>query len=850
MAYSLLSYPPSNGFLHHWLVAGPVAAKTIETHALADEMNGSKTAGLPLAANSPVVDLGPLDADNPEPAWRYYREDDHWVDLSGFYPVRTDLRSWTYAIIDCPAGGPGEISISVQGCSVEVWINGSISQTQDLPTKKTIQTTISPVIFQPGHNEVLVRLQAKGARETPCRLGVQMMGYADQDLKILLPTEIEADLIDLRHALETVIAAASLDRYVFGYLDGDHYHKNEPITLRYSNTLPVGGEVTHRLQSLSGDIFQETTRVCSAGSVFELARTFPLRNGPHHLNVLPPVKEYYQKKLQFERKILFFIARTDFSATPKGTYIERAKQALADAAQRRNLSLFCEIAKMGLGQWDLVGAKALKQAVERIQGRQDGSEQDLLGVVLILLRFKKKNLLPEVRAEFEACLEGYRYWSDQPGDDCMDFNAESRQIIFHICEMLAGQLFPRKIFANSGQTGEWHRRHGETLALTWMKQKSAYGFQEWDSPTSVERILAALSIATDLAASENIREMSSILMDKVFFSLALNSWHGIYGSSRGCADTPEVLSPRLEPTSGICRLMWGMGNFNESVMGGVSLALCQTYELPAPIEKIARDATGAVWTRERSGRPGNDWAVNRVTYKTQDFMLCSAQDYAPGQPGLREHVWQASLGPDAVVFTNHPTNMNDETNHGPNLWAGNGILPRAVQWGDVLMAFYQLPQKDWMGFTHAYFPVSAFDEYQVQENWAFARKGKGYLALFAAGGYQWMQEGKTAMRELRSYGSDNAWICHMGQEVLDGDFASFQQKILALDLTAGRKHVEFINLRGDRLSAGWEGSLQVNGEVQSVADFKHYETPYCSVDLPATGMDIVYAGEGVRLKFS
>jgi hypothetical protein len=69
-------------------------------------------------------------------------------------------------------------------------------------------------------------------------------------------------------------------------------------------------------------------------------------------------------------------------------------------------------------------------------------------------------------------------------------------------------------------------------------------------------------------------------------------------------------------------------------------------------------------------------------------------------------------------------------------------------------------------------------------------------------------------------------------------------------LTAGRKHVEFINLRGDRLSAGWEGSLQVNGEVQSVADFKHYETPYCSVDLPATGMDIVYAGEGVRLKFS
>ena len=27
-------------------------------------------------------------------------------------------------------------------------------------------------------------------------------------------------------------------------------------------------------------------------------------------------------------------------------------------------------------------------------------------------------------------------------------------------------------------------------------------------------------------------------------------------------------------------------------------------------------------------------------------MLCSAQDYRPGQAGLQEHIWQATMGPE------------------------------------------------------------------------------------------------------------------------------------------------------------------------------------------------------------
>ena len=73
--------------------------------------------------------------------------------------------------------------------------------------------------------------------------------------------------------------------------------------------------------------------------------------------------------------------------------------------------------------------------------------------------------------------------------------------------------------------------------------------------------------------------------------------------------------------------------------------------------------------------------------------------------------------------------MSEDGSHRPNFWHGNYVLPRVAQWKDVLVAIHKLPEDDWMGFTHAYFPVYAFDEYALRERrerpqWAFAQKGR------------------------------------------------------------------------------------------------------------------------------
>ena len=230
-------------------------------------------------------------------------------------------------------------------------------------------------------------------------------------------------------------------------------------------------------------------------------------------------------------------------------------------------------------------------------------------------------------------------------------------------------------------------------------------------------------------------------------------------------------------------------------------------------------------------------------------MLCSAQDWHPGEKGYQQHIWQATLGPDALVFVTHPTCASEDGSHRPNFWHGNDTLPRVAQWKDVLIAVHNLPEDDWMGFTHAFFPAFAFDEYDVTDGWAFARKGDGYIALTASCGLTWMTSGDNAYRELRSTGQHNVWLCQMGRQAVDGSYEEFKRKVRATQLEFDDLAVRYGSLRGDEIAFGWQGPLLLNGSEQPITGFKHYVSPYCVADLPATEMQIEFRDTAMRLRF-
>ena len=57
------------------------------------------------------------------------------------------------------------------------------------------------------------------------------------------------------------------------------------------------------------------------------------------------------------------------------------------------------------------------------------------------------------------------------------------------------------------------------------------------------------------------------------------------------------------------------------------------------------------------------------------------------------------------------------------------------------------------------------------------------------------------------------------------------------------------NLRGQQIEFGWTGNLIVNGSVEPISGFKHYDSPFCTCELNAEQMDIQFFDQGMRLSF-
>jgi len=844
VSFDSLSYGLQAGYVHNWLVAGPNAAPV----ASQDELQIVRSQCARERGMHPAPSEGArFEFDGTKLRWEYVRcQDDHFIDLTAFHDTCHYLRAWVYARLVSPAAAQLRLTLTTNG-TAKVWLNGRKVHNHEALVDRRPQSVSIPAAFDEGQNEILVGLETVAVRECPWTMALKVEPTGS--VFVLLPTSVEA--VERRQTLEEMFDSAYLDRDVFVW--------DDEILVKLPDEMPVPATAVVRLQTPSGKIYFESERLQPGGpNDALLGRPYAVPEGRYEAFLLPPLEDYYVRNMRIHRKIGLWAVRSRYTEAP-ATYDERRVQALEDAAQRDD-GVASEIARMALGRWSDVRKNVLIEAAHSVSARREGSVCDLVALLGVLHRYGTDPSFPAMlREPLERCVLSFRYWVDEPGSDGMSFWSESRQILFHVSEILAGQLYPDRIFTNSGQTGRWHCENGDRRALGWLSKRGTGGMREWDSNSSFAEDVLALSHLVDLSTNQRIYDLAAVVMDKFLFSMAVNSYRGIFGSTHGQTSTPMIKSGRLEATAGIGRLLWGLGVFNNHTPATVALACATDYELPPHIAGVAMDLPQEMWNRERHAGELDDadgaWEVNKVTYKTPDYMLCSAQNYRPGERGGDEHIWQATLGPDAVVFANHPPCFSEDDSHQPNFWRGNDVLPRVAQWKDVLIATYKLPDGNWLGFTHAYFPLHAFDQHTLRQHaggptWAFARKGNGYLALTASQGLELITRGDNAYRELRSYGRHAIWLCHMGRVALDGSFSDFQEKVLALNVTFGDLSARSATLRGDSVSFGWHGPLLLNGAEQPITGFKHYDNPYCVAELPAQRMEVRIADQVLKLSFA
>lgn len=229
--------------------------------------------------------------------------------------------------------------------------------------------------------------------------------------------------------------------------------------------------------------------------------------------------------------------------------------------------------------------------------------------------------------------------------------------------------------------------------------------------------------------------------------------------------------------------------------------------------------------------------VNIYTYRTPDYMLSSAQDCRKGYGGDQQHIWQATLGPNSVCFTTHPS---FQQRHTPNYWAGSGVLPRVAQVKNVAVAIYRIPRwpslyvPNKLLFTHAWLPRDQFDEVVEAPPWVFARKGDGFLALYSQQPFSWQTDhGEDAAREIIVAGRRNTWICELGRRATDGSFEEFRERIAHASIHFRPTGLVFESPSQGQIEFGWRGPLRQNGMVVPLEDYPRYDNPYVQSPFPA-----------------
>jgi hypothetical protein len=239
--------------------------------------------------------------------------------------------------------------------------------------------------------------------------------------------------------------------------------------------------------------------------------------------------------------------------------------------------------------------------------------------------------------------------------------------------------------------------------------------------------------------------------------------------------------------------------------------------------------------------------VHIQTYRTGNYMLSCAQDYRPGKAGYQQHPWQATLGIDAVVFTNHPGSTDLSAR--PNFWAGNGILPRAVQHKNVLVCLHLIWPDDPFPFSHAYFPRDAFDEVLEHAGWICARKDDGYIGMYVSHAYQWLPDETGKMVELRVETNEAAWLVEMGERGQWGSFGQFIQAVTSAPLRCQGLQLEYQSPSLGKVEFSWEGDLRVNDQAIALHNYPRFDNPYCQNEFLSPSVVIRRGEEELTLDF-
>ncbi|MFT5369178.1 MAG: hypothetical protein ACI8V2_004152 [Candidatus Latescibacterota bacterium] len=762
-----------SGYIRHWILAGTYVAKYEGPPGSDNELRASTV--------DATIELPPENAalGTPGPrgeTWTYYDPGANiFVERSSFYHDLSVLN--LYGATDLAVVEDCELKARFWSCGAsDLWVNGEHVSRHNVPQymypdateitiplrkhRNDLETTEHTVSLKKGRNRLCVRLQAFGVRDTRVLYGIQILEGAEK-VGIVIPGE---------DAFTGQAIAA--DRWLNNIrADGrDALCSGEPAP--FDAVVKIKGEEiawpegTDRV--VMGAVARAEVQLVLGSETLKRVLELPLNQS---------------------------IAVSD--APSLEAHQAAILRDIANRTGRGRDGVMPVLARHTLGERNEEDEAVLFESLDWIDGRPDCADFPLAAFLRL---YHGNTLTQKERDRIKETVLDFRYWHDEPGNDAMCFDSENHSLLFHGCQMIAGNLFPDEIFTNSGRTGKEQVAIGKDRCEKWLDEIEARGFREFLSSTYMPLTCAAVLNLVDYA-DEVMSKRAAKVVDGIFEMLAMHAFDGVTVGPQGRVYR-GVLNPEMSGTQAM--LVYAS---KEAVMAHNDwlsfVGASQTYRLPkgmdaliqATVSKKYRQASVEIQLEKTAGFLLTSLQLPASFQKPQSKVdpAHSARGLIPGRQGYQQHLWHATLSRDCHVFVNHPGASFDMSSSRPGFWYGNGILPHTVQAGATVMQVFDIPDWHPISFTHAHWPTDIFDRQIVEGHWAFGKKGNGCVALWCSEALTVCSEVLTD-RELRANGQQVAWVGLCGRGDLDAFAAScrarqpeFDAASLALSLDGKRK---------------------------------------------------------------
>ena len=723
------------------------------------------------------------------------------VERSGFWFVPTYLKSYAFTYIQC--NYEQKVLLDLKTCGgMTLWINDNFITDFTPFTRNVEANTQVEVELKKGLNKFSVFFDDLAERDTYYYFRIDYLGQ--DDVKIVLPLEENDNNKGEINELELMLSNA--------YFINDTVKEGE-LTLQICNTLnrDVEFEVSHQTAQLTDNESKKKSIAIlkKDKNSLNLGRVNNFTMGFNFLKLVTSIGS-----VTITKEVCNEIYNIDSADIKESSNIKQRKiEALKYIAKQGDFNIHKALAILSTGGNVIEAQNIILRGIDGINKRRDCSDFYLISLFRIWKEYREtKTFSEEFWSQVKECILNFRYWIDELGDDVMWFFSENHSLLFHSCELLASQIFEQEIFTNSNREGKYHKEKSEALLKHWFERFLVEGLAEWNSSAYIPIDVVGILNIYDLAESKELRELAKKSMDLIYYLLAVNSHNGVMATTCGRCYEKEIKGHYGAGTTSLLWIGYGFGYLNNFSISNVTLCI-SNYVPPKVYEDylLIKDGKNYVYKNEQ----GYDGYAKVYTYKTTDFVLSSIYNFGPGKKGYQEHVVEGFIDPETQVFINHPGQLYDFGKGRPSFWAGNGYLPKVLQYKGLCVLIFRINEEHDADYTHAYFPLNKFDEIKSTDNWYFAKKGSAYIGIYAKNGITLQDHGFNKNKELVSMGINNLWLLRMSNDGEFNSFDNFVKKTSKIEITVSENlELKFQEPIYGSISASFDNCLMVEGKEQ------------------------------------